>query len=85
MKINSHNEWDKLNEIIVGNAESKGCLVFPTAGPISEKIMERADALAREAYPKFLIDETNEDLGLLYPVSHTGMGLTPEGVVCASA
>ena len=34
MKVNSHNEWDKLVEIIVGNAESIAPLIFPTEVPV---------------------------------------------------
>lgn len=62
MKINSHNEWDKLKEIIVGTAESMACLIFSTPGPPSDEIIETACKLAREAYPKWLVDEVNEDL-----------------------
>ena len=62
MRINSHNEWDRLREIIVGCAESMACLIFPTAGAIPEKLKEEATALARQAYPQYLVDEVNEDL-----------------------
>lgn len=62
MKLNSHNEWDKLREVIVGNAESMACLAFSTDEPVSEQKYEQIMKLAREAYPKWLIDEVNEDL-----------------------
>jgi len=62
LKINSHNEWDKLREIIVGNAATTACLIFSTPETVSEKTMEKAYKLAREAYPKWLLDEINEDL-----------------------
>ena len=62
MRINSHNEWDKLKEIIVGNAQSVAPLIFSTNGPVSEKTMEAAHALAREAFPEDFLDEVNEDL-----------------------
>ena len=52
MKINSHNEWDKLKEIIVGSAEGRAALIFPNGRPISEGLMEKAGALASKAYPK---------------------------------
>ena len=62
MKLNSHNEWDKLREVIVGNAESLACLAFSTNEPVSEEKCEQILKLAREAYPQWLIDEVNEDL-----------------------
>ena len=62
MKLNSHNEWDKLREVIVGNAESLACLAFSTTEPVSEEKREQIGKLAREAYPQWLIDEVNEDL-----------------------
>ena len=68
MKINSHNEWDTLKEIIVGNAESMACLIFSSPKPVSEKTMETAYELARKAYPKYLLDEINQDLDELCDV-----------------
>lgn len=62
MKLNSHNEWDKLREVIVGNAESWACLAFSTTEPVSEAKREKIEKLAREAYPQWLIEEVNEDL-----------------------
>lgn len=62
MKINSHNEWDKLREIIVGNAESMASLIFSTPGAIPEESKEAAYELARQAYPKYFLDEVNADL-----------------------
>ena len=62
MKINSHNEWDTLREIIVGKADSAACLIFSHPGPISEETKEAAFALAREAYPQHFLDEIGEDL-----------------------
>lgn len=62
MKLNSHNEWDNLREVIVGNAESRSCLAFSTTEPVSEGKREQIEKLAREAYPQWLIDEVNEDL-----------------------
>ena len=63
MKINSYNEWDRLREVIVGKAEGKACLIF--SGPsyeIPEETRIAAEALARQAFPQWLIDEVNEDL-----------------------
>ena len=62
MKVNSHNEWDTLREIIVGNADSTACLTFPTPGPVPQETLEAAQALAREAYPDYFLDEISEDL-----------------------
>ncbi len=61
MKINSHNEWDKLREIVVGKAEGQAPLVF-SKGSVSEELLEKTNKLAREAYPQWLTDEINEDL-----------------------
>ena len=62
MKINSHNEWDRLREVIVGTAEARAALIFSTPGPISEETKNGIERLAQEAFPQWLIDEVNEDL-----------------------
>jgi glycine amidinotransferase len=62
VKINSHNEWDRLREVIVGRGEGQASLLFPTNGNVSRELVERAERLAREAYPQWFIDEVNEDL-----------------------
>ncbi|OGF62485.1 hypothetical protein A2926_02030 [Candidatus Giovannonibacteria bacterium RIFCSPLOWO2_01_FULL_44_40] len=68
MKINSHNEWDKLKEIIVGRGDGHASLVFPCPpiggahGPVTEELLQKATALAKKAFPQWLIDEINEDL-----------------------
>ena len=61
MKINSHNEWDKLREIIVGKGDGQAYLEF-LAGLPSEELLAKAQRLAREAFPHWLVDEINEDL-----------------------
>lgn len=62
-KINSHNEWDKLREIIVGSAEkSMAVLTWSRPDPIPEGIKEKADSLARKAFPQWFLDEVAEDL-----------------------
>lgn len=62
-KINSHNEWDKLEEIIVGSAaKTKAVLTWSRPGPIPPSTQEAAAKLATEAYPKWFLDEVNEDL-----------------------
>lgn len=60
MKINSHNEWDKLREIIVGRGDGQACLVLPQNS--SRGFLEKANKLAQEAFPQWLSDEINEDL-----------------------
>jgi len=62
MRINSHNEWDRLREIIVGRAESQAALVFSAGGEHFEPKLEQAQKLARQAFPQWLVDEINEDL-----------------------
>ncbi len=62
MKLNSHNEWDRLREVIIGTAENRACLPFSTPEPIAPETLERVETLAREAYPQWLLDEVNEDL-----------------------
>ncbi len=61
MKINSHNEWDRLREVIVGRGGTKACLIFQKPGPIPPDLVEKAQNLAREAYPQWLVDEISED------------------------
>ena len=68
MKINSHNEWDELKEIIVGNGESIAPLIFSNNEHVSEKKLETAYELAQQAYPKYFVDEINEDLNELCDV-----------------
>lgn len=60
--LNSHNEWDRLREIIVGRPEGHASLVFPTPGPVPEALLARAVRLAQEAFPQWLMDEISEDL-----------------------
>jgi len=62
-KVNSHNEWDKLKEIIVGTAEgSMGVVTWHRPEPIPEETKEKAYKLAKEAYPRWFLDEVAEDL-----------------------
>jgi glycine amidinotransferase/scyllo-inosamine-4-phosphate amidinotransferase 1 len=63
MKINSHNEWDKLKEIIVGSAVGTAAvLTWDRADPIPPKLMEKALELACRAYPSWFLTEVEEDL-----------------------
>ena len=60
MKLNSHNEWDTLKEIIVGCPDVRASLIFKD-NP-NEKVREEAEELARQAYPQKVRDEIREDL-----------------------
>ena len=62
MKVNSHNEWDNLKEIIVGRAEGRAPLIIPPSQPVPVENLEKAEALARQASPQWLEDEIGEDL-----------------------
>ena len=62
-KINSHNEWDKLKEIIVGT--SKGTmptLTWKGKENFSEDLLQKAYSLAKKAAPKWFYEEVEEDL-----------------------
>jgi N-dimethylarginine dimethylaminohydrolase len=62
-KINSHNEWDKLKEIIVGRAEgTTATLTWKKQEPLSEKVLNEATLIAKEASPQWFYDEVSEDL-----------------------
>ncbi|OFW08749.1 MAG: hypothetical protein A3H96_04715 [Acidobacteria bacterium RIFCSPLOWO2_02_FULL_67_36] len=66
MRINSHNEWDKLLEVIVGSAEgTKAVLTWPRPDPVPEDIARQAAALASQAHPQWFLDEIDEDLDTL--------------------
>jgi N-dimethylarginine dimethylaminohydrolase len=63
VKINSHNEWDKLREVIVGTAaRSKAVLSWNKPEKPSLELLERARELAQEAYPDWFMSEIEEDL-----------------------
>ena len=61
--LNSHNEWDKLQEIIVGTAKnSTGCFYWKEQFRVSQKKIDLALKLSKQAFPKWYIDEVEEDL-----------------------
>ena len=62
MKVNSHNEWDKLREVIVGTAAPGSRLGFSTSKPVTENAIQQLERWSGEVYPQWLIDEVNEDL-----------------------
>jgi len=64
MKLNSHNEWDKLKEVIVGSAKNS-CAVMTWRNEkkiLTEDIVKKALSLSKKAMPQIIIDETEEDL-----------------------
>jgi N-dimethylarginine dimethylaminohydrolase len=63
LKINSHNEWDKLLEVIVGTAEgTKAVLTWPRPDPIPKDVLDRALEISDRAHPQWFLDEIAEDL-----------------------
>ena len=63
LKINSHNEWDKLREVVLGIAShTMAALTWSRPEPIPESVKDKAYKLAKKAYPQYLLDEVNEDL-----------------------
>ena len=65
-KVNSHNEWDKLKEIIVGTASgTTPTLSWMKPGPIPEATLEEARRISVKACPKWFYDEVEEDLQAL--------------------
>ena len=61
--INSHNEWDKLKEVIVGTAEgSAAVLSWERPEPPSTDLLRKARVLSLGAFPEWFLDEVAEDL-----------------------
>jgi len=60
MKLNSHNEWDTLKEVIIGMPNARANLIFKKQLP--KKVIEQAKKLAHEAYPKYMINDLTEDI-----------------------
>ncbi len=62
-KINSHNEWDTLKEVIVGTSKgSTATLSWFKKEKLKQKIIEEANQLAKQACPDWFYDEVEEDL-----------------------
>lgn len=74
-KVNSHNEWDKLREIIVGTAEgTTATLTWMKPGPILEDLLVKAREISAKACPKWFYDEVKEDLqGLADTLTRLGV------------
>jgi len=75
VKINSHNEWDKLREIVVGSAAgTHAVLTWPRPEPIPAATAQRALAINHEAHPQWFLDEIEEDLnGLAATIARFGV------------
>jgi glycine amidinotransferase/scyllo-inosamine-4-phosphate amidinotransferase 1 len=69
MKLNSHNEWDRLKTVVVGTVEGFCPGVEIEAGGSGE--LDAAVALARTAYPQWYMDEVAEDLDDLCGIFRT--------------
>ena len=62
-KINSHNEWDTLREVIVGSAEgTMPTFTWNHPGPIPESLKDQACDLVKKAAPNWFYEEVEEDL-----------------------
>jgi N-dimethylarginine dimethylaminohydrolase len=60
MKLNSHDEWSPLKEVVLGTVEG---FVPPIEVPSADEgLLERAAAIAAKAYPRWYLDEVAEDL-----------------------
>jgi len=66
MKLNSHNEWDKLKEVIVGTAKNTSAvLTWKKNNLPDEKILNQARKISKKAFPDWYMDEVEEDLNKL--------------------
>ena len=75
-KINSHNEWDKLKEIIVGTSRgTMPALTWRGKEKLSEELLEKAYKLAKKACPSWFYNEVEEDLDNLAETLK-GFGIT---------
>ena len=66
MKLNSHNEWSPLREVVLGTVEG---FIPPLEFPnVQEKIVAEANSLVAKAYPRWYLEEVAEDLANLESV-----------------
>ena len=73
--ISSHNEWDQLKKVVVGDATWANWPRFdPVFAKESEKTTWRETPVPSGAVPKHIIDETNADLQTLADTL-TGLGV----------
>lgn len=72
MKISSKNEWDPLREIVVGTATHAN---WPGSDPVfaaeKDTTLWKETALPSGAVPKWIVDESNEDLEGLCDILRT--------------
>jgi len=61
MIVNSHNDWDPLEEIIVGRADHSRIATDVSARSFSYATCSEAELPPAGPYPQWLIDEANED------------------------
>lgn len=62
-KINSHNEWDKLQECIVGTAQNtQATITWNSSEKIDPKKFDQAMKISKDSSPKWFYDEVTEDL-----------------------
>ncbi|MDA7829067.1 hypothetical protein N9A35_00840 [bacterium] len=65
-KLNSHNEWDKLKEVIVGSAaNTSAVLTWKKNSNLNSETVKKAKDIAKNAFPKWYLDEVEEDLSNL--------------------
>jgi len=63
MKISSYNEWDSLREIVVGTATNANWPVYdPVFRAEAETTLWKDTPLPSGPVPRWIVDETNEDL-----------------------
>lgn len=63
MQINSHNDWDKLREVIVGSAEGLAATIeWISPRPVPNSLKAKASKLCRKASPEWFVEEIIEDL-----------------------
>ena len=57
-KLDSHNEWDKHKQFVVGSAEETvATLTFLKKIEISRKTLIEAIKLAKKAFPEYIMDQ----------------------------
>ena len=69
MRISSYNEWSSLKSVVVGSATHAN---WPTTDPVfaqeSKKTLWKESPVPSGPVPKWIIEETNEDLDMLVSV-----------------
>ncbi len=75
MRINSHNEWDRLREVIVGTAAgTTPVLTWKHPGEPPAHLLEKAAPIVARACPQWFYDEVEEDLdGLATALRQAGV------------